>query len=176
MLLTLSGSLRRASTNRLLLAEAANIYGGLVAEADIAMPLYDGDLEHAAGVPQPAQTLFDQIATADAVIIASPEYNFGMTGALKNALDWVSRIKGNPWYDKPVAIMAATAGRSGGARSTIATHVVMTHFNPRFTKGPEILVGQSHQAFDDNGRLKDARTLEFLHTAMETLREEAQGT
>jgi chromate reductase len=69
------------------------------------------------GIPAEVQELADQIAAADAVIIAGPEYNKALSGVLKNALDWVSRTKGNPWRDKPVAIMSATGGRAGGERT-----------------------------------------------------------
>lgn len=174
MLLCISGSLRKASTNRKLLAQAAEIYGGDVTVADIRLPLYDGDLEEAEGVPDLARTLHDQIGRAEAVLIGSAEYNYSVTGALKNALDWVSRIDGNPWRGKPVAIMSAAAGRSGGARSTFATHLVMTHFQPLFTKGPEILIASSFNAFDENDKLKDEDSTKFLTQAMEVLRDEAR--
>lgn len=85
-------------------------------EADLRFPLYDGDLEARDGIPTAVQTLSDQIAQADAVVIASPEYNKSISGVLKNALDWVSRTDGNPWRDKPLAIVSATAGRAGGER------------------------------------------------------------
>ena len=81
-------------------------------DANIRFPLYDGDLETAEGIPAAVQVLADQIATADAIVIAGPEYNKAMSGVLKNALDWISRTKGTPWRDKPVAILSA-AGRAG---------------------------------------------------------------
>ncbi|MEP5088135.1 MAG: NADPH-dependent FMN reductase, partial [Paracoccaceae bacterium] len=93
-LLGLSGSLRKQSTNRLLLREAARLFGDAeYIEGDLDFPLYNGDNEAAEGVPASVQILADQIAAADAVVISTPEYNKGLSGVLKNALDWVSRTK-----------------------------------------------------------------------------------
>ena len=115
-LLGISGSLREGSYNRKLLREAARAFDPAeFIEADLRLPLYDGDLETAEGIPAEVQRLADQIAAADAVVISGPEYNKGISGVLKNALDWVSRTKAAPWRDKPVAIMAATAGRAGAS-------------------------------------------------------------
>ncbi|MEJ2036038.1 MAG: NAD(P)H-dependent oxidoreductase, partial [Maritimibacter sp.] len=101
-LLGISGALRQGSTNRLLLREAVRAFGAAsLVEADLRLPLYDGDLEEASGIPTPVQRLADQIAAADAVLISTPEYNKNISGVLKNALDWVSRVKGNPWNGKP---------------------------------------------------------------------------
>ena len=113
-LLGIPGALRAASTNRLLLAEARRAFGAATqTEADLRLPLYDGDLEDAHGIPPEVQRLADQIAAADAIVIATPEYNKSLPGVLKNALDWVSRTKGGPWRDKPVAIISAADGRGG---------------------------------------------------------------
>ena len=86
-------------------------------EANLNIPLYNGDVETATGLPGAVALLVDQISSADAVVISTPEYNKGISGVLKNALDWVSRAYGNPWLDKPVAIISATAGRGGGERA-----------------------------------------------------------
>ena len=113
MLLGIPGALRAESTNRKLVREAARLYGGPFAEADIRMPLFDEDLETAKGIPPEAQRLFDRIAAAEAVVISSPDYNKSIPGVLKNALDWVSRIKGNQWKDKPLILIGAADGREG---------------------------------------------------------------
>jgi len=90
-LLGISGSLRKASTNTMLVREAARLFGPAdFTMADIRMPLYDGDLEEASGIPAEAMTLHGQIRDADAIIISTPEYNKNLPGVLKNALDWVS--------------------------------------------------------------------------------------
>lgn len=103
--LGISGSLRKGSFNRKLIREAARVgQASSYTEANLHLPLYDGDLEEASGIPAEVQTLADQIASHDAVVISTPEYNKGISGALKNALDWVSRTKGAPWSGKPVAL------------------------------------------------------------------------
>lgn len=174
MLLGIPGALRAESTNRKLVREAARLYGGSFVEADIRMPLYDGDLERAEGIPEPVLHLHGQIAAAQAVVISSPEYNKCIPGVLKNALDWVSRVKGpSPWAGKPVAIMSAAAGRQGGARANYALRLAMTPFRPRLITGPEVLIAETHNAFDAQGRLIDERYVDALATLMETLREDA---
>ena len=173
MLLCISGALRRDSTNTKLGREAARHYGGAHALADIRFPLYDGDVEKADGIPDAVQTLADRIARAEAVAIASPEYNQSFSGVLKNALDWVSRTEGSPWGGKPVAIMSAAAGRAGGARANYALRLALTPFRPRLLTGPEVLVADSGSQFDDDGRLTDPRYEKALAGLMEALRTEA---
>ena len=174
MLLGIPGALRVESTNRKLVREAARLYGGPFFEADIRMPLFDEDLEIASGIPPESQALFDRIAAADAVVISSPEYNKSIPGVLKNALDWVSRIKGNPWKDKPLAIIGAADGREGGARASFAVRLAMTPFRPRMLTGPEVQVANSRQAFDSEGRLIDERYVKALSTLMEDLHREVR--
>lgn len=169
MLLGIPGALRVESTNRKLVREAARLYGGPYIEADIRMPLFDEDLEIAEGIPAEAQRLFDQIAAAEAVVISSPEYNKSIPGGLKNALDWVSRIKGNPWQNKPLALVAAAAGREGGARANFALRLAMTPFQPRLLSGPEVHVANSRNEFDADGRLANERYLKALAALMEAL-------
>lgn len=149
----ISGSLRSASLNTKLVREAGNLWDGPAQLADIAMPLYNGDDEDATGVPEAATTLSGQIASASAVVIATPEYNQSFPGGLKNALDWVSRTDGRPWFDKPVAIVSATAGRAGGARAQYALRLALNPFQPRLITGPEVMVAGAQSEFDDEGRL-----------------------
>ncbi len=170
-LLGISGSLRRASTNTHLLQNAAEMFGAdHYALADINLPLYNGDLEAAEGLPASVKTLADQIAAADAVMISTPEYNKGVSGALKNAFDWISRIKAKPLAGKPVAIMSASAGRSGGERAQYALRHCLVPFDARVLNGPEVLVGQSHDQFDVDGKLVTASYRDFLGRQMEALR------
>ena len=168
----ISGSLRTGSLNRLLLAEAARAFGTRGIVASIAMPLYDGDMEDAEGPPPEAHRLSEQIAAADAVAVATPEYNHSLSGSLKNALDWVSRIDGNPWLDKPVAIMSAAAGRTGGARAQYALRLALNPFRPRLLTGPELMVAQARTAFGEDGRLTNERYAQTLETLMAALRKE----
>lgn len=170
-LLGISGSLRKASTNTKLLRNAAEIFNpDTFIEGDIRFPLYDGDLEAAEGIPAAVQTLADQIKAADAVIIATPEYNKAMSGVLKNALDWVSRTEGNPWNNKPLAIMSATDGRAGGERSQFSLRLGMMIFRPHILQGPEVLVANSSKEFDDNGKLKGELYVKLLTELMDDLR------
>ena len=170
-LLLISGSLREGSFNRKLLAEAARLFGPAeVVTADLRVPLYDGDLEASEGIPEGVQKLADQIAQVEAVVIAGPEYNQSMTGVLKNALDWVSRVEGNPWDAKPVALVSAAAGRAGGARAQYALRLAMTPFRPKLLTGPEVLVAAAHEAFDEDGRLVDDRYVKAVEGLMQGLR------
>jgi chromate reductase len=157
----------------MLLREAARLFGDCdFAEADLNFPLYDGDLESSRGIPAEVQTLADQIADADAVIISGPEYNKGISGALKNALDWVSRVEGNPWADKPVAITSATAGRAGGERTQVMLRMCLFAFRPRLLQGPEVLVAASASAFDEDGRLQGDMNVKTLTGLMAALKDE----
>lgn len=176
MLLVMSGALRAASTNRKLVLEAARLYGGPFVEADLRLPLYDGDLETRDGLPEAVARLNDQIAAAEAVAISTPEYNKMLPGVLKNALDWISRTKGNPWRGKPVAVMSAAAGREGGARAQMSLRQSLLPFRPRVIPGPELMLANSGKEFDDEGRLLSERYTATLAELMEALHDEVQLT
>lgn len=173
-LLGISGSLRAGSFNSQLMREGARLFApGTFTEADLRLPLYDGDLEQNEGVPEAVKTLAAQIDAADAVIIASPEYNQSFTGVLKNALDWVSRVDGNPWRDKPVAIVSAAAGRAGGARGAYALRLAMLPFRAKVLPGPEVLVAGAAKQFDEGGRLLTESYVDLLGELMNELRDSA---
>ncbi len=168
------GALRAGSTNRLLLAEARRLFGPAdYAEADLRLPLYDGDLETAQGIPAEVQRLADGIASADAVIIATPEYNRAPPGVLKNALDWVSRTKGRPFRDKPLAVISAADGPGGGDRAQYALRLMLVAFRPHLLQGPEVLLPNSAQAFDATGRLVVEPKRKLLEELMAELRKAA---
>ena len=171
LLLGISGSLRKESTNTKLMRAAARAFGpDTFVEGDLNLPLFNGDLEDSAGIPTKVQTLADQIKAADAVIISTPEYNKAPSGVLKNALDWVSRTKGGPWKDKPVAIMSAAAGRAGGERTQFALRLMMTPFRPNIVQGPEMMLADSGNAFDGDGNLTNERSLKTLTELMDELK------
>ncbi len=174
-LLGMSGSLRAASHNTQLLREAARLGDARLRLADMRLPLYDGDLEDAEGIPLQVQTLAEQIATADAVLIATPEYNQSFSGVLKNALDWVSRTQGNPWRDKPVGIVSAAAGRAGGARAQYALRLAMTPFRPQLLTGPEVMVAAAEAQFDHSGTLIGGNYARLLTLLVEGLKRAAGG-
>ncbi len=172
-LLTISGSLRKGSFNRMLLTEAVAAFGDADhTDADLHLPLYDGDLEDAEGVPSAVQTLADQIAAADAVVISAPEYNKGISGVLKNALDWVSRTESNPWANKPTVVMSAAAGRTGGETQLFMTMQCLAQLQVHLVPGPGIMVAGAFDAFDDDGRLKADSYREALAKRMALLRAE----
>jgi|TARA_R110000850_G_scaffold11134_6_gene38440 chromate reductase len=172
-LVGISGSLRAGSTNSMLLAEAARLFGDCdYVQADIRFPLYDADYEQANGVPDSVQQVANQIAGADAVMISTVEYNKGPSGALKNALDWISRVEGTPWSGKPLAVMSAAAGRAGGERAQLILRSFMVPFRPRILQGPEIHLANSGNAFDDQGRLTGDMYVKELTQLMESLRAE----
>ena len=171
MLLGISGSLRKESTNTKLIRAAARIFApDTFVEADLNLPLFNADLEDAAGIPTKVQTLADQIAGADAVVISTPEYNKAPSGVLKNALDWVSRTEGGPWKGKPVAIMSAAAGRAGGERTQFALRLMMVSFRPDILQGPEVMVADARNAFDRDGKLINERSQTALTELMEELK------
>ena len=170
-LLLISGSLRREATNRKLLAEAARLFGTAeVVWADLNLPLYDGDVEAADGIPAAVQTLADQIAAADAVVISTPEYNKGISGVLKNALDWVSRTEGAPWADTPVAVMSAAAGRAGGEQAQTMLRSLMVPFGPHLLTAPAVHLAGSGTAFEEDGRLSSERYAASVGKLMTALR------
>ncbi len=174
-LLGISGSLRKESYNTKLLHLAVEMFGpSEFTMGNIRFPLYDNDLQQSEGIPAEVQLLSDQIAAADAVIIASPEYNQSLPGVLKNALDWVSRTEGSPWKHKPVAIVNAAAGRTGGARSNYSLRLALAPFNTRLLQGPEVLVALARKEFDEDGKLENERYVKVLKTLMEDLRAEAE--
>lgn len=172
-LLLISGSLRKGSYNTKLAREAERLWSGPTEWAEIRFPLFDEDIETGEGIPEAVQHLADRIAAADAVAISTPEYNKSIPGGLKNALDWVSRTKGNPWNDKPVAIMSAAGGRGGGDRSQFALRLAMTPFQPRLLTGPEVMVAGASKEFDEEGRLISEQYRKTLTTLMEKLAREA---
>jgi len=173
-LLGLCGALRAASTNRTLMNEAARVFApDAFVAADLDLPLYNGDVEDQ-GIPAGVERLAAQVRAADAVIIATPEYNKALSGVLKNALDWLSRVKpGGVWRDKPVAIMSAAGGRSGGERAQSSLRLCLTPFRPRLLSGPEVLIAHSGQAFAAEGQLIEPQYQHALAELMAELRRAA---
>lgn len=175
-LLGIPGSLRKDSTNRLMCREAARAFGDCdYVEADLNLPLYDGDLEDE-GIPAKVNALRDQVLAADAVVFSTPEYNKNTSGVMKNALDWLSRAEGGmaALGDKPVAVMSAAAGRAGGERATNSLILCLMPFKPRLVYGPELMVANTRKAFE-TGRLGDEKAREIMAALMKKLRAEVVG-
>jgi chromate reductase len=169
-LLGISGSLRKDSHNTLLLSAAAKSFDADYTLADLNLPLYDGDVETNEGIPAAVQTLYDQMEAADAIVISTPEYNGNLSGVLKNALDWVSRIKPMPMGGKPIAIMSSAAGRAGGVLAQNSLRLSLTAFQPNLLTGPMVAVGASYEAFDESGALKDERYQNAVNGLMAKLK------
>jgi chromate reductase len=141
-ILGIPGSLRRDSLNRSLLRAAADLLpaGMRLDVADISdLPLYNWDVEQESGFPAPVLRLRDQITAADGLLIATPEYNNSMPGALKNAIDWASRGPESPLNGMPAAIMGA-AGRLGSVRAQMHLRTVLMHNDLKVVQRPEVLV------------------------------------
>jgi len=171
-LIGLSGSLRAGSFNTKLMLEAQRLFGPAdFVRADLRFPLYDGDLETADGLPEAVTLLQQQILAADAVIIATPEYNGAVSGVLKNALDWISRGGANPLKDKPVAIMSAAAGRTGGTLAQYSLRHCLTAFQPEILQGPQVAIAGPSNQFDEAGKLTSERYETALGNLMQKLRD-----
>ena len=173
-LLTISGALRAGSYNRQLIAQAVRTFGpATVTEADLNLPLYDGDLEAAQGIPASVQTLADQIRQADGIILSSPEYNKGIPGVLKNALDWVSRIEGAVLKGKPLALMSAAAGRTGGETAQYMVRACLAPLQPRLIAGPFVMIAGAAREFSA-GQLENDQYLTAITAQMQALRAEIE--
>lgn len=170
-LLTISGSLRKESYNRMLLKQAAADFGEAnVVDADLNLPLYDGDLEASEGIPASVQTLADQISQADAIVIAAPEYNKSISGVLKNAIDWVSRVPGGVLANKPVVVLSAAAGRTGGETAQFVTMQVLLQLQARIIPGPAVLIAGAMNEFDADGNLPNEQYQKAIAGKMQALR------
>ena len=144
-IVAISGSLRRASFNTALLNAAQELApDGMDIHIEVLseIPLYDADLQ-AHDFPASVERLSDQIRDADAVLIATPEYNYSIPGVLKNAIDWVSRVENQPFNGKAVAIMGASMGNLGTSRSQYHLRQVFVYLNGLIMNRPEVFVGVS---------------------------------
>ena len=164
-ILTISGSLRKQSLNTALLRAAAEI-GSAQNEYQLAeigdLPLYNSDLDGDSR-PAAAQRFYDQVAQADGVILATPEFNYSIPGVLKNAIDWASRpAYRSPFAGKPVGILGASMSPVGSARAQAHLRQVLGGIVACTFPYPEFLAGAAHTKFDDSGKLTDDTTREFL--------------
>lgn len=164
--LAISGSLRRDSYNRKALRIATQIaedLGAEIAEADLkelALPIYDGDIE-AAGFPESVLKLKAMVEAADVLLIATPEYNFSVPAALKNALEWLSR--GDEEADgKVAAIFGAATGGMGTVRAQLHLRQVLLDLNVLVLPKPQVHIRLARQAFNPDGSFSDQKTHELL--------------
>jgi chromate reductase, NAD(P)H dehydrogenase (quinone) len=171
--LGISGSLRKASFNTAALRAALELVpdGMTIEIADIAeIPLYNEDVK-AQGFPPPVQRLREKIAAADALLIATPEYNYSMSGVLKNVIDWVSRPPDPPIVGKPAAIMGATASLWGTARAQYHLRQSFVFLNMFPVNKPEVLIAQAPSKFDAQGKLTDQATRDLIAQLLVALRD-----
>ena len=170
-MLGFAGSLRKGSFNRAALRAAAELLpAGMILETfDLRpIPLYDADVE-AAGVPESVQEFRRRIAAADALLIATPEYNYSMPGVLKNAIDWGSRPPDQPLNGKPVAIMGASPGGFGTARAQYHLRQTCVFTNMLPLNRPEVFISNAHEKFDAQGRLTDEKARQGIAALLEAL-------
>lgn len=171
-ILGISGSLRKDSYNSMLLEAAAELMPpGMSLEIfDLAdLPMYNPDDEKP--FPQAVLEFRTRLAQADAVLIATPEYNSSISAALKNAIDWASRPPKQPLNGKPVAIMGASTGNFGTLRAQLHLRQILTHVGALPLGKPEVLVGRAEQAFDADGYLVDKVARGFLRDMLAALAE-----
>ncbi len=157
----IAGALRRRSYNAALLRAAVELApAGLEIEpASIqGIPLYDGDLEAEHGIPEPVRALKDRIASADGLLLVTPEYNNSIPGVFKNVIDWLSRPPQDiprVFGGKPVALMGATLGPGGTALAHAAWLAVLRALSTQTWFGPRVYVSNAGKVFDADGRIVD---------------------
>ncbi|MFI1970532.1 NADPH-dependent FMN reductase [Streptomyces cinnamoneus] len=159
--LVFGAALRAGSTNARLASLVADLVAGTGATVDLAtmrefdMPAYDGDREAAEGPPEGALALHRRIELCDAVVISSPEYNASVPGALKNAIDWVSRVQPQPFKTKHALLLSASPSLVGGNRGLWALRIPLEHLGTRVY--PDMFsLARAHEGFTEDGLLADA--------------------
>jgi chromate reductase, NAD(P)H dehydrogenase (quinone) len=179
-IVAISGSLRERSFNRALLRAAAELAppGMELVELDISqLPHYDGDVEAGPGHKR-VDELRAAVREADGVLLATPEYNRGTSGVLKNAIDWLSRpalVSVLRW--KPVAVIGATTGRGGTRRAQQQVRDALNFPGAEVVDGPEVAIALARDAFDEEGgRLVDEDAREALAGLLEALAAAARGS
>jgi chromate reductase len=166
-ILAFAGSTRKDSYNKLLIkaamrgAEAAGAQVTYLDLRDLNLPLYDGDLEAAEGLPPGARKFKDLLLANDGIMISSPEYNSSISGVLKNAIDWASRpVPGEKWLEgftgKAAVLMSASPGALGGLRGLVTVRSLLSNIG--VTVLPEqVTVSTAHEAFNPDGTMKDTQ-------------------
>lgn len=165
-LITICGSLREGSINRILSdALPALAPGGMeiaAAPGWAGFPVYNADIQTGTGFPDDVQALASAIRAADGVIIVTPEYNYSVPGGLKNAIDWISRLPDQPFAGKPVAIQSASAGPLGGPRAQYHLRQILVFLEAIAFNRPEVFVGNGPAKLDFEKGLMDGPTKEII--------------
>jgi len=165
--LTICGSLRKGSFNAMVQRALPSLApDGMTlkpAPSFAEFPLYNADIQNSTGFPASVNAVADAIRAADGVIFCTPEYNFGIPGGLKNAIDWVSRLPNQPFAGKPVALQSASPGPLGGGRVQYDLRRSMVFLDAHTLNKPEIFIGNCASKFDEKtGELKDEATRGFI--------------
>ena len=165
--LVICGSLRKGSYNAALARTLPALAPGGMKLRDApsfaSFPLYDFDIQNESGFPQEVNAWADAIRRADGLIIVSPEYNWSIPGGLKNAIDWVSRMKDQPFKDKPVALQSAAGGILGGSRMQYHLRQSLTSIDALLFGRPEVIVTFAAQKFDEKTlELKDQTAIDMI--------------
>jgi chromate reductase, NAD(P)H dehydrogenase (quinone) len=173
-ILGMCGSLRAKSYNMMALKIAGSLMpAGMTLEiATIGdLPLYNMDLQDK-GFPAPVTRLRDQVLAADALLFASPEYNWSVSAPLKNVIDWLSRFKPTvPFEGKPAAVISATQGPLGGARGQYDLRRILDGLGVHWLRKPEIFIGMAQNKIDAEGRLIDEPTRKIMTEQMAAFRD-----
>lgn len=179
-ILAFAGSTRTGSFNKQLIQAAAalgNETAGVTITPidlkDFPLPLYDGDLEEASGLPAKALELKKLIHEHDAVLMSSPEYNASMSGVMKNTIDWLTRPGGEDdpgkvLFEKPVALLSASPGGLGGIRGLTQLRAVLLNVLT-FVIPAQFCLGNAHEAFAEDGSLKDDNTRQAVASVIDQL-------
>lgn len=170
-ILGIVGSLRKDSYNRLALRAAQELLPGEVALNLIELhgiPIYDQDTEMA--MPASVLEFKRRILAADAILFATPEYNYSVAGVLKNAIDWASRPYGeSAWEGKPAAVIGASPGNMGTARAQYHLRQILVSLNMPVVQQPEVMICNAEKWFDQDGRLTNEIPRQFLKKLLAAL-------
>jgi chromate reductase, NAD(P)H dehydrogenase (quinone) len=169
--LAFAGSLRSASFNKALIRTAVDIAPENVSIEvfDLeGIPPFNQDFE--VNPPQKVVEFKQKIRNADALLIATPEYNYSVPGVLKNVIDWASRPRANtPLEGKPVAIMSASIGRFGGARAQYVLRQSFIYLNMKPINRPEVMLSDAERNIDENGKVTNEQTCQLIRQLLEAL-------
>jgi chromate reductase len=170
-ILGIAGSLRKASYNRGALRAAQQLCpeGAKIEVFELdGIPPFDQDEER--NPPQRVVELKNRIRASDAILLVSPEYNYGVPGVLKNAIDWASRPYGdNAWNGKPCAIMSAALSMGGGVRAQYQLRQAFVFLNMDAVLQPEVAIGNAPERFDEQGNLKDETSKKLIGQLLQNL-------
>src|SRR5882724_2597450 len=170
-ILGIAGSLRRGSYNRAALRAATELVpeGAILEAFELdGIPVFNQDEEQ--NPPAMVTEFKRRIREADAILFVTPEYNYSVSGVLKNAIDWASRPYGDSaWNGKPAAIMGASIGQFGTARAQYHLRQILVYLNMFPINQPEVMIGNAAARFDKEGNLTDETTKDFIRQLLQNL-------